>query len=112
MVDDAAVVPEKFDLRDYFGDAWAVYRGQTTYDVEIAFTKDAAALVAETIWHHSQRVERRGDGSAVLRFRVAGLDEIVHWVLGWSGRAKVMAPPELREKVVAHLQAALKLQEI
>ncbi|HEV3022323.1 MAG TPA: WYL domain-containing transcriptional regulator [Pirellulales bacterium] len=112
MVDDAAVVPEKFDLRDYFGDAWAVYRGQTTYDVEIAFTKDAATLVAETIWHHSQRVERRGDGTAVLRFRVAGLDEIVHWVLGWSGRAKVIAPPELREKVVEHLQAALKLQEI
>ncbi len=111
MVNDVAKVPEEFDLRDYFGDAWAVYRGQTTYDVAIAFDKNAAALVTETVWHHTQRVERQPDGGAVLRFRVAGLDEIVHWVLGWSGRAKVITPPELREKVVEQLQAALKLQE-
>ena len=68
--------------------------------------------MTETIWHHTQRVERRPDGGAVLHFRVAGLDEIVHWVLGWSGRAKVISPPELREKVVEQLQAALKFQEI
>jgi len=111
MVDHAAEVPEKFNLRDYFGDAWAVYRGQTTYDVEIAFDKKAAALVTETDWHHTQQVERHPDGGAVVRFRVAGLDEIVHWVLGWSGRAKVISPPELREKVIEQLQAALKLQE-
>ena len=37
------------------------------------------------------------DGRIVLAFEIDGLDEIVWWVLGWSGRAKVLAPTELRE---------------
>jgi predicted DNA-binding transcriptional regulator YafY len=45
MVDLAAEVPETFDLRAYFGNAWAVFRGDTPYEVEVAFTKDAAPLV-------------------------------------------------------------------
>ena len=72
-------------MRDYFGDAWAVYRGDQSYDVALWFVPDAAALVTETTWHHSQQIHRHEDGSVTLSFRVAGLEEIVWWVLGWSG---------------------------
>lgn len=110
IVDEPASVPDNFDLRNYFGNAWAVYRGERTYDVEIEFNADAAPLVHETIWHATQQVTKRyADGRVVLAFRVDGLDEIVHWVLGWSGRAKVIRPVELREMVLDHLRQALKL---
>ena len=104
-----AQTPDEFDLRAYFGNAWAVYRGDKTYDVEITFDKEAAPLVLETVWHHTQQATKHRDGSLTLTFRVDGLDEIVHWVLGWSGRAKVMRPKELRELVVKHLRQALEL---
>jgi predicted DNA-binding transcriptional regulator YafY len=42
MADANAEVPDDFDLKTYFGNAWAVYRGEQSYDVEILFTKDAA----------------------------------------------------------------------
>lgn len=47
MVDDPAVVPGDFDLRTYFGNAWSVYRGDQSYDVEIRFTPEAAIGVGK-----------------------------------------------------------------
>ncbi len=106
-----ANVPQEFDLKEYFGDAWAAYRGDKNYKVEIEFTKDSADLVVETTWHATQEVRRQKNGTVRLSFRVDGLNEIVHWVLGWSGRARVIQPVELRELLVSHLQAALTLNQ-
>jgi predicted DNA-binding transcriptional regulator YafY len=44
-----------------------------------------------------------------LKFRVDGLNELVRWVLAWSGKATVIQPPELRELVVKQLQTALSM---
>ena len=112
MKDAPAVVPAEFSLDEYFGNAWSVYKGEQTYDVEIEFTPDAADLVTETVWHKSQQVKRHADGGVTLSFRVDGLDEIVWWVLGWSSRAKVIQPKELRELVVDKLSQAIAIHEM
>jgi predicted DNA-binding transcriptional regulator YafY len=111
MMDLDADVPADFDLKAYFGNAWGVYRGGTSYCVEVAFTHDAAPLVTETIWHHSQEVRRHKDGTATLTFQVDGLEEILWWVLGWSGRVRVINPPELREMVLEQLRVALRMNQ-
>lgn len=108
MLAASAAVPEEFSLADYFGDAWAVYRGET-YDVELLFTSPGADLVVETHWHRKQEVTRHADGSATLRFHVDGLEEIVYWVLGWAGRVTVIQPPELRQRVNELLRQALAM---
>ena len=86
MLDIPAIVPEDFDLKAYFGNAWSVLRGEHSYDVEVAFSKEAAAVVAETTWHPTQKLIRNKDGSINLQFKVDGLNEIVYWVLGWAGQ--------------------------
>lgn len=106
-LDTAAEVPCDFDLKAYFGNAWGVYRGEPTYDVEIEFSPEAAPLVTETTWHPTQRVQGHRDGRATLFFRVDGLNEIVYWLLGWSGRAKVIRPPALQALLVKELRTAL-----
>ncbi len=110
-LESPATVPADFDLRAYFGNAWGVYRGDRTYDVEIRFSPEAADLVTETTWHPTQKVQRRRDGGVTLVFRVDGLNEIVHWVLGWSGRATVVRPDDLRLLVVEELRKALSLNQ-
>lgn len=111
LTNAAAETPDDFDLRTYFGHAWSVYRGKQTYDVVIVFTKEAAPLVTETTWHHSQQVRKNRDGSILLTFRVDGLEEILWWVLGWTGRAKVLNPPELRSMLLKQLREAIVVNE-
>ena len=45
----------------------------------------------------------------ILSFRVDGLEEILSWVLGWSGWAKVIKPEKLREMVVEKLRAGIEM---
>ncbi len=111
MTELDAEIPADFDLKAYFGNAWGVYRGSTSYDVEVAFTREDAALVSETTWHHTQKVRRHKDGTGTLTFKVDGLEEILWWVLGWSGRARVINPPELREMVLEQLRAAVQMNQ-
>jgi predicted DNA-binding transcriptional regulator YafY len=109
MIDFKAERPEKFDIDKYFGNAWAVFRGKESYDVELEFTRDAAALVTETVWHKTQQVKRLPDGRVIMSFKVDGLEEVVWWVLSWSGRVKVIQPEKLREMVVEKLRAGITL---
>lgn len=109
MLDQSADVPDSFDIKAYFGNAWAVFRGDKTYDVEIWFTPEAAKVVTETVWHHSQKAKFDKDGSVTLSFRVDGLEEITNWILSWAGSAKVIEPAELRERVLKKLQAAVEM---
>lgn len=111
MLEEKAEIPHDFDLRAYFGNAWSVYRGDQSYDVEIWFTPEAARVVTETVWHQSQKSTFHKDGSVTLKFHVDGLQEIANWVMSWTGRAKVIHPVELRKLVVEKLTTALKMHE-
>ena len=77
--------------------------------MEIWFTPEAAKVVTETVWHHTQKAKSDKDGGVTLSFRVDGLEEITNWVLSWAGNAKVIQPAELRERVRRKLQAALEM---
>ena len=111
QLEEAADIPEDFDLHEYFGNAWAVYRGDQSYDVELSFTPHAAKIVTETIWHHTQKVIQQKDGSVTLTFQVDGLEEITNWILSWTGRVKVVQPTALRDLVVEKLKLALKMNQ-
>lgn len=110
LLDRAAEVPAGFDLRAHPGNAWDIFRGEQRYDVEIHFAKDAAVKVTETRWHHTQKVKKHRHGGVTLSFRVDGLDEILRWLLPWTGFAQVIKPSELRERLVAQLEEGLKMK--
>jgi predicted DNA-binding transcriptional regulator YafY len=108
---DAASVPENWSLEEYLGNAWSVFRGDQPYDIEIRFAKDAAIQVTETRWHATQQERWHKDGSVTLAFRVDGLNEIVWWLLGWTGFATVVKPEELRLMLCEQLKAGIRDNE-
>ena len=65
--------------------------------------------MTESQWHDTQKVVKQQAGSVIPQFRIDGLEEITHWVLFWTGKAKVLQPTELRDRVVAKLKQALEL---
>ncbi len=111
LLDVDAEIPADFDLQAYLGNAWGVFRSGEIHDVEIRFAPEAATQVTETRWHHTQQVKRHRDGSVTLTFRVDGLDEILWWLLGWSGFAKVVKPEQLRQRLVEQLESGLNLNQ-
>lgn len=112
MLDCTADAPRDFDLRAHLGNAWDIFRGEPSYDVEIHFMKEAAVQVTETRWHQTQKVKKHRDGSATLSFRVDGLDEILWWLLPWTGFAQVIKPSELRERFVEQLEEGLRMNRL
>lgn len=96
----AATIPDDFDLKKYLGNAWSVFRGEVTYDIELLFAREVADIVLETTCHHTQRATKHANGSVTLKFQVDGLDEIVRWVVGWAGKVKVIKPATLIAKVL------------
>jgi len=110
-LDAPSVVPSDFDLKAYFANAWGVYRGDRSYEIQVRFSRESAHIVTETSWHSTQKVDHHGDGSVTLSFTVDGLNEVAYWLLGWSGRVTVLQPPELRTMVLDHLKKAVALNQ-
>ncbi len=107
---ELATVPEDFDLRTYFGNAWAVFRGDQSYEIELKFKPTAAKVVTETIWHHTQKASTHKDGSLTLSFQVDGLNEILNWILSWAGQVRVQKPDELKALFIQALKDAIQMQ--
>lgn len=90
--------PADFSVERYLGNAWRMVRGADV-DVELWFDPAFAPTVSDTIWHASQSVDHHADGSMTFRCRVAGLDEIVWWVLSMGPHCVVRSPKELAQRV-------------
>lgn len=86
----------KFNLVDYFGNAWSMIRGEESFDVKIRFKKMVAGNVDEILWHRTQQTTFQEDGSLIFEVTVDGIEEISWWVLGYGDQAEVIEPPELR----------------
>lgn len=95
----AYIIPPDFSVEGHLGNAWRLIPGETEYDVELRFDAPIGETVADTMWHPTQEIEHGDDGSITMRLRVAGLDEIVWWVLSMGPSCVVKQPPELAERV-------------
>jgi predicted DNA-binding transcriptional regulator YafY len=110
---DASLTPETFEAGDadpIAGEllrAWDVITDQPLVTVVARFSPEVASRVAETTWHPTQQIDRGADGSLTWTARVAGIQEIRSWVLGWGGEVEVLEPAELRERVRFELETAL-----
>jgi hypothetical protein len=51
-----------------------------------------AKNVSEVQWHSTQKVIPNEDGSAILEFRVDGIEEIAWWILGYDDQVQVLTP--------------------
>ncbi len=94
----------KFNLDDYFGNAWLMIRGDERFHVKIRFLPRVAANVDEVIWHKTQVIQYEEDGSLIFEVDVDGLEEISWWILGYGDQAQVLEPTKLRELIAKRVK--------
>jgi predicted DNA-binding transcriptional regulator YafY len=100
--------PGDFRVDHYLGDSFRSVRGEGRYPVALRFTSACAGRIAEKVWHRSQKIERNGDGSLILRLELSDLREIKRWVQFWGSECEVLEPDELPQQVREELRRTLE----
>ncbi|HZM02957.1 MAG TPA: WYL domain-containing protein [Candidatus Saccharimonadales bacterium] len=100
--------PQKFSLEKRLRDSFGVQAGQGSFEVVLRFNELVADYIREKKWHDSQQLKELPDGGLELRMKLSSLAEIERWVLGWSGNARVLQPPELAARVKKAAEDILK----
>lgn len=90
---------DEFDIDEYLGRAWPMEPEGKPYHVKLRFLPEIACEIAETQWHSTQQVSYETDGSAIVEFRVDGLNEIKWRVLSYGDKLQVLEPKILREMI-------------
>ncbi len=98
ILDESFELPSNFSIDDYFEDSWGIRKGPKKF-VKLLFSKKVANFILECIWHPSQKLNKRKDGSVLAEFKVAGLNEIKIWILGFGEHVKVLEPQELAQDI-------------
>lgn len=112
LLEDRVQVPRGFTIDRYLRNAWhLIPEPGRDREVHIRFGPQVATNVAEVIWHKTQRVEPRSDGSLDFYVKVSGLNEISWWILGYGDQAEVLQPPELRTLIARHIAHLTRVYE-
>ena len=85
--------------RHLIDSGFGVFQGDELQDVKVRFSPYAARWVREQVWHPSQRMEEKTDGSLILSVPAADLREIKMKILQYGPEAEVLAPEELRDQI-------------
>ena len=106
LTDKLFVVPAKFNLDDYLGNAWHLIPepGPDSH-VVLRFSPMVAQNVSEVNWHKTQKIVPLDNGGIEYHVTVSGVNEIAWWVLGYGKEVEVISPPSLREIIRQHVKA-------
>ena len=109
LLDAKFEVPEDFDPDAFLEEGFGIYHEDKIYDVKIEFAKGEAQFIRERVWHPTQKILSLKDGRVVLSMKVAGLMDVVRWVLSYGDGAKALEPPELVDQVRRQLRQGAAL---
>jgi predicted DNA-binding transcriptional regulator YafY len=110
VLDEKFQVPADFDIADYGRAAFGIAGGKPE-KVEIVFDAEIAGYIRERVWHESQELTDKPDGSVVLRMNVAPGFELQAWVKSFLPHSRVIQPASLRDSVAKDIEKARRSNE-
>lgn len=107
LLDEQFSIPTDFDPYAHLARSWELMN-EAEVTIHLRFSPQAAPRIRENRWHHSQRLIDNADGSCDLYLTIAGIREILGWVLSWGTEVEVIEPEELRAEVINHARRILE----
>lgn len=102
------VPPEGFSVDKFFQSSWECWAGGEPTTVKVRFSPRVAPMISEVRRHPTQVIRAQPDGSIIFEVKVAGIQEIAIWIMGWGKEATVLEPEELREYVLEHARGMVE----
>jgi predicted DNA-binding transcriptional regulator YafY len=100
---------DHFELRplpaEPFANSLGVFSGSPQL-IEIEFDAEVADYVTSREWHRSQATFVNDDGSVLMQLVVCNDRPLRTWILGFAGRARVIAPRALAQEMYEEFDAA------
>lgn len=107
-LDETAYDSETQELDALFSNGYGIFAGNTMQQAELRFDPSAAPWVRDVQWHRDQIQTLEQSGHIRLSFPYADQRELVRDLMRFSGEIEVLAPPELRQRMIAAMAAGLK----
>ena len=93
-------IPADFDGPALLKRSWGVmYGDEEPVEVRLRFSHWVTHRLKETLWHPSQQIIDTAEGSEWIA-QIGDTLEIENWIRGWGSDCEVLAPQELREKMI------------
>jgi predicted DNA-binding transcriptional regulator YafY len=108
-VEQLSLTEERFEPLELPEDAFAHSLGVNQgapEKIEVVFAPKIARYIRERVWHPSQEMVDRPDGSLHLTLNVVNDWALKSWILGFGALAVVALPPGLVSELAAELKAA------
>jgi proteasome accessory factor B len=99
--------PADFSITKHLSDSLGVFSTNGRFKVRLEFDDFAARLVSERNWHPSQKIKQLADGRIELNLELGSMEEIERWILSWGARVRVLAPAELKKRILVAVTAIL-----
>jgi len=96
-------------LDEVLGSGYGIFSGGDLQWATLLFTPEHARWVSSEYWHPEQKGQILDDGSYELQVPYSKDTELIMDILRHGASVQVMAPPELRDKVMAEHARAAKL---
>jgi len=96
-------MPQDFSVSEYARGAFGIAGGKPEA-VELSFDAEMSGYIRERVWHESQQMEDKSDGSVVLRLEVAPGWELKSWIKGFLPHVRVLKPATLRDEIAAEIE--------
>jgi proteasome accessory factor B len=116
--------PRDYRIEKLFRSSFGIVQSSgEPVEIAVRFKGTAAELVAERVWHESQKLTWEDSGETlfateddepealVAKFRLANLVEFKRWIRGFGDQAEVLRPESLRREMKAELLAAARQYE-
>ena len=106
------IIPDDFNPHDYFDKEMGVWASEKkSYSVEFVIDKEIGTYAVDHIWHKSQELKKRKDGSVHVKFTTTQISEVLRWILGQGHTVKVLRPPELVMMVKEEVERIREMYE-
>ena len=99
--------PADFSITKHLSASLGVFSTNGRFKVRLEFDDFAARLVSERNWHPSQKIKQLPGGRIELRLELGSMEEIERWILSWGAHVRVLAPAELKKRILVAVTAIL-----
>ena len=98
-------------MDEALGPGYGIFSGKALKQAKLRFTPQRARWVAQESWHPKQKGHFDADGSWLLEFPYADHRELVMDILKFGADVEVLAPTDLRERVVLEAKRLVDLYD-